>query len=71
MTPSDQCAWHRWFAWRPVPGYAVQSGLGGWVWLKTIERRWRFEVDGKGDQGGWEFRLIEKDTGGEGDEGRG
>jgi hypothetical protein len=68
--PADQDAWHEWFAWHPVMLY--QDGVGGWVWLKTIERRWWYVQYPDGDHGAWEYRPIVKDTGGDGgDEGRG
>jgi hypothetical protein len=35
--PKDKSAWHRWFAWRPVC-ISREGGLGGFVWLETIER---------------------------------
>lgn len=31
--------WHRWFAWHPVK-VKITDDIWGWVWLKTIERRW-------------------------------
>lgn len=56
----DRMQWRKWFAWCPVETLGYQ-----WVWLKTVERRWNWDLNGwcdagtgySGSDGGWEYRL--------------
>jgi hypothetical protein len=46
--------WHPWFAWCPVP---VGSG---YIWLRTIERRYHTKFFAEG----WEYRKFGSDKSG-------
>ena len=53
---TDNKQWHEWWAWRPVfvPD-PQQYGIGCWVWMRQIYRRWCTE--GLEQLGYWQYCL--------------
>ena len=48
-----------WFAW-----YPVKTVSGKWVWFKTVQRTWNFDLNPwcyweySGADGGWEYERT-------------